>query len=175
MEPELAEPSSPDANDEEFLRVLEAEHALLARIAYSIMRNEDDANDVLADAVAKTYARWRRGRIDDLAHYLSRAVRNTAIGRTRRRRSQIRALQLLAAQTAANHDDIADSSTPLVPPQRLHSCLSGLSEDCQTIIRLRILEEIPVKEVAARLFISQGTVKSRCSRCLKKLGQGLRE
>lgn len=51
--------------------------------------------------------------------------------------------------------------------------LDALSDDCRTIIRLRIYEQVPVKDVAAQLYISEGTVKSRCSRCLKQLGRSL--
>ena len=159
--------------DSDFLAVLESEHALLVRVAYSVLRNEDDANDVLSDAVAKTYAKWRRGRVDDLPKYLTRTVKNTAIGLTRKRRYQLRALQLLAAEAVTSSTFDESSERAGYDSTQLRAKLDALSPDCRTIIQLRIYEQLPVKDVAAQLFIPEGTVKSRCSRCLKQLGRNL--
>jgi len=158
--------------DEAFTAVLRAEHDTFVRVAYSILRNEDDVNDVLADAVAKTYAQWRRGRVDDLPRYLTRTVKNTAIARTRKRRTQLKALELLAASTAtAGGSD--ENRYVGYDKAALDEAFAALSDDCRTVIRLRIIEEVPVREVAAQLYVSEGTVKSRCSRCLKQLGRTL--
>jgi RNA polymerase sigma-70 factor (ECF subfamily) len=157
--------------DQAFLEVLRAEHDLLARTAFGILKNEDDTNDVLAEAVANVYAKWRRGKVDDLAHYLTRTVSNTAIGRTRKRKSQLRALDRLVSQ--ATTTAAADEQAVLVDLPRLEAQFCELSDDCQAVIRMRILEQRPIKEVAEELQISEGTVKSRCSRCLKQLGRSM--
>ena len=166
----------PDAGydaDGEFLAVLESEYALFVHVAYSVLRNQDDVNDVMSEAVAKTYAKWRRGRIDDLPRYLTRVVKNTAIGRTRKRRHQLRALELLAAEAATSSTVDESSERAEYDVVHVRAKLDALSDDCRTIIRLRIYEQVPVKDVAAQLYISEGTVKSRCSRCLKQLGRSL--
>ena len=51
----------------------------------------------------------------------------------------------------------------------LIAAFSNLDADCQQILRLRVIEGVPVREVAVQLFIAEGTVKSKCSRCLDQL------
>jgi len=49
------------------------------------------------------------------------------------------------------------------------SALQGLPEEFRTVLVLRVIEEMPVEEVAQSLGISTGTVKSRLFRAKEKM------
>ena len=58
----------------------------LARFAYVVCGDRVLAEDVVAEALAQAWPRWRRGQIDDLLPYVRRSVVNEVYSRGRRRR-----------------------------------------------------------------------------------------
>ena len=51
-------------------------HRRLVALAYALCGNRSDAEDIVADAYARTWPRLARGQVDDPAAYLRRAVVN---------------------------------------------------------------------------------------------------
>lgn len=61
---------------------------------------------------------------------------------------------------------------PMVAAERrdaVNSALERLPEEFRTVLVLRVVEEMPVEEVAAALGVSTGTVKSRLFRAKEKM------
>lgn len=73
----------PTADD--LIQELGSELDRVRRYARLVHRNTDDADDAVADGLARMLPRWRAGRIDDPSAYLRRSVANCAAGRWRRR------------------------------------------------------------------------------------------
>ena len=59
-----------------FTAAVEHLHRPLARFAYLICGDADRAEDLVADAYARVWPRWRAGRVDDLGAYLRRTIVN---------------------------------------------------------------------------------------------------
>ena len=73
-----------EVDDDAFARLFASEHASVLRLAYVLTGDGGLAEDVVADAFAAMYPRWKSGKVDDPVAYLRRAVVNQIRGRFRR-------------------------------------------------------------------------------------------
>ena len=68
-------------SDDEFLMLLEPQLAKIQRIALLLCGDRHDADDVVADAVARTLPRWRSGDVADVGAYVRRVAVNLVTDR----------------------------------------------------------------------------------------------
>jgi RNA polymerase sigma-70 factor (ECF subfamily) len=54
----------------------------------------------------------------------------------------------------------------------VHRVLSSLPEDQRTVLELAVIEGLPYDEIAERLGLPEGTIKTRVSRARGKLRRG---
>jgi RNA polymerase sigma factor (sigma-70 family) len=125
--------------------------------------------DVVADAVARVWTRWRKDDIDDLRAYLRRAVVNEVIGRGRRRRHREQREPFLSIEDDASIEDAVGER------HVLWTALLALPVEQRAAIALRYLTDLTEAETATTLAIPLGTVKSRVSRGLEQLRVNLSE
>src|SRR4029450_11494124 len=57
------------AVDDAFTRAVASHRQALARFAYALCGNAVHAEDVVAEAYARVWPQWRRGRVDELLAY----------------------------------------------------------------------------------------------------------
>lgn len=145
--------------DLEFEQFVVAAWPRLRRAAYLLCYNTDEADDLVQTALASTYARWRSVRKDDAYSYVRRAVVNAYLDSLRRRRpvpvEHAPDRPVLPDHSGEERSELADLLAPLSPRER-------------TIIVWRYYLDAPEAEVAERLGISTGTVKSTASRALAR-------
>ncbi len=149
----------------DFAEVFNAHHQGAVRLAWLLTGDADQAEDAVAEALAKVWVKWEQGRVHDPGPYLRRAVVNEVRSRGRRKVLERREADRRTADdrgvrlhddAAADHDLVWRSLGQLPPRQR------------QAIV-LRYYEDLPEAEVAEMLGISVGTVKSQVSRGLDRL------
>ncbi|MCZ7529709.1 MAG: hypothetical protein M5U31_04820 [Acidimicrobiia bacterium] len=75
---------------EEFAAVFAEHHQEVRRLAYALCGDWARADDAAAEAFARTWPKWRRGKVDDVRPYLRRTVVNHVRGRWRRRATERR-------------------------------------------------------------------------------------
>jgi len=161
--PEQHVPAHADG-DAEFRDYVTARGRALLRTAYLLTGNLADAEDLLQAALAKTYLAWDR--IEDrgaLDGYVRRAMVNTHISWWRRRRVQEFPTDELPDQVIA--DPASDSDLQ----EALREAIDRLPQRMRTAVMLRYYEDMTEAEVAERLGVSLGTVKSTVSRAVAKL------
>ena len=159
-----------DARDDGFEAVIRREWPVLVRVASRYRGPAVEVDDVLQEAVTRTYAAWQRGRVtEDLARYVTVTVRNVAIGLQRKHRAASRALDRLAGLDAL--DATVEPAEVGLSSEAVRDILAGLPERCRGVIELRVLQGWSEEAVAQELLIARGTVKSRCSRCLALLAR----
>lgn len=160
-----------EAERDAFATVYAAHHRRLVRLAYLLTSDPQRAEDVVADAFASVWRRWRTGEVEDVGAYLRRAVVNTANSRLRRRyRERSHASRrdgdargvLQHDQAAADRDEVWQAITRLPTRQR-------------EVVVLRFYEDLGVAETAAVLGVSEGTVKSQTHRALDRLSSVLED
>jgi RNA polymerase sigma-70 factor (ECF subfamily) len=166
----VEEPSRPSRDD-----VFDATYRRLHERLSAIARRHvgaDAAQDLLQGAVYKALVRWRSGRdIENLEAYLTACVLSACMDVHRWSRRQRRALELLAASQQLTTEPAHDAVVRRAERDAVAVAFGQLSDECRHVLELRVVEGLPVSEVARRLVIAEGTVKSKCARCLEQLGR----
>jgi RNA polymerase sigma-70 factor (sigma-E family) len=123
------------------------------RVARRILGDPGAAEDIAAEALSRAYADW--GRVSQLPYrdaWVLRVATNLALNATRRRR-------LLFSGVEARWDD--DAATTRVA---LAGALQRLPARQREVVVLRHLAGLSEPEVAVRLGVSLGTVKTHLRR-----------
>jgi RNA polymerase sigma-70 factor (ECF subfamily) len=151
------------AVDDELSREFEArlvESATLAfRVAYSVLRNREDAEDVAQEAFAKAYRSFHQLRERDrFRAWLARMTWRLAIDRCRAAR---RRQKLESDPTNGGGPSTADDLARRARAEELWQAIDSLPEKLRIVVVLASIEGHQVAEVAALLGLPAGTVKSR--------------
>lgn len=129
------------------------------RVAYRILGDSSESEDVAQDTMAKAFGRWRR--IGGHApRWVSKVAANAAIDTWRKRSRQ----DLTDKELARAH-----KGEPIVERLALADALSRLSKRQREVVVLRYLAGYPEADVAEILDCSVGTVKTHASRGLSTL------
>jgi len=164
---------SVDANlEREFEDRLRESSALAVRVAFSVLRQQQDAEDVAQEAFARAYRRFAALR--EPAQFRGWVVRVTwrlAIDRWRAdRRRRAREGEAPAAAPGANAEELAIAAGRAA---RLWEYIDALPEKLRIVIVLSAIEGHDVKDVGALLGIPEGTVKSRLFLARRALAEKL--
>ena len=132
------------------------------RYAFTYMKNQQDAEDVVSDSVEKALRALTSLRDPALMKtWFLRIVINTAKNHLQRR-----------ARVLPVEDDLLEElAGPEEPPPDLDldQILSVLTPDERVIIVLRFYEEYKIREIAEMLGLHESTVKKRLYRALRIL------
>lgn len=133
------------------------------RLAYSYVKNVDDALDIVQESIYKAISS-----IDSLKNpkyiktWLYRIVVNTSLDFLRKhKRVDVVEQEILEKCISGDEDDYENID--------LHRALDELSPNYRTIIVLRYFEDLKIEEVADVLNENVNTVKTRLYRALKML------
>jgi len=158
------------AGDQGAMATLYARHsALLLGLALRIVRDRREAEDLLHDVFLEA---WRTAR--DFDPKRGRARTWLAI------RMRSRALDLQkSARVSRNTGDagldlVVDDAAGANPDHaRVRGALAALGQDQRRVIELAYFEGLSCSEIAARVAVPVGTVKSRIAAGLDRLRSGL--
>jgi RNA polymerase sigma-70 factor (ECF subfamily) len=139
------------------------------RAAYNLarwlVRNPQDAEDVVQEAFLKAYKAVGSFRGSEAKTWMLTIVRNTAMDFLRRH--QTRASETQAHPDVEPVDHAPDPERELLEHsrrQQVRRAISNLEPEFREVIVLREMEGLSYKEIAAALGIPMGTVMSRLSR-----------
>ncbi|MGC5166635.1 SigE family RNA polymerase sigma factor [Luteimicrobium sp. DT211] len=158
--------------DRAFTAFMESHADDLLRTAWFLSGDAHRAEELVQQALVRTYTAWHRAAATDPLAYARRILVNQRIDTWRRRRREVLSEPSdLAALTPAGRDEHASADDR----DQLTRALAMLSPRARRIVVLRHLVGLPEAEVAASLGISVGTVKSTASRGLATLRATLTE
>jgi RNA polymerase sigma-70 factor (ECF subfamily) len=166
------------SRDADFVREFEAHltdcSPLVFRVAYSVLRNVSDADDVAQEAFVRAYRRMRGLR--DRQRFRSWIVRITwrlALDwrrKERRRSTREDAVARVAPAVGSLEADLVATERQV----RLWAAIDELPSRLRLVVVLAAIEEHGVKAVAEILGIPDGTVKSRLFEARRRLQERLR-
>ncbi|MEX0864227.1 MAG: RNA polymerase sigma factor [Acidimicrobiia bacterium] len=142
------------------------------RLAYLLVRDHGEAEEVAQDAFVKAFRaldRFREG--SPFRPWLLTIVRNEAANR-RRSGGRRRRLALRVAAEPVSGEAAQSPETVVIDEERARTVLvavDGLPDRYRLVVSLRYLLGLTEAETAAVLAIATGTVKSRTSRALWRL------
>lgn len=152
----------PAPSDELFAELVAASWGSLYRTAYLLVGQRGEAEDLVQDALARTYASWSKVRdLDAAPAYAHRVLLNTATSWFRKRSWREERPTDTLPERSQDHDlslrpTVLDALDRLAPRQR-------------AVVVLRFYEDLSVAQTAEVLAISTGTVKSQTSDALVRL------
>ncbi len=163
-----------------YAQLVRRHQAVAFRAAYLVTGSEAEAEDATQEACVKAWSALARFRSDaPFRPWLIRIAVNEARNRRRSAGRQAGlALQVSAHRAGGDSAPSAESEALAAEARvRLAAAVARLREDDQLVIAARYFLELSEAETAIALGIRRGTVKSRLSRALDRLGayeEGLR-
>ena len=162
---EIEAVDAPPTTDLGFVEMLGAELPRLQRTARLLVGSGDVADELVAEAIARTLPKWRNGVVADPAAYVRRVLVNLVNRRWRRRRLALRS-DHFALEWLPRADD---HSTEAAERDRTLRALQVLPARRRAVVVLRYYEDMSEAAIGETLSISVGTVKSTLSRALEQL------
>ena len=146
-------------NTAETEQILTENYERYYRLAYSYMRYEDDALDVVQESAYRAIRDCRKVRNKDyLSTWIYRIVVNTALDMLRRKKKENITEELPEIPVEDQYQDL-----------ELRTVLNQLDDKSRTIILLRYFEDLKLEDIADIVGDNLNTVKARLYRSLKKL------
>ena len=142
-------------------------------IAWGVVRNAHDAEDLAQEAFVKAYEnidRFRTGQ--PFGPWIYRIVTNAALD-AMKHRNRFRHESIAETEPAARRDDATLPAMSNEIALRIDAALEELPEMQRIVARLHLVEEFGHDEIAGMMDLSEGTVRSHLSLARKKLREKL--
>ncbi|MDD3347661.1 sigma-70 family RNA polymerase sigma factor [Oscillibacter sp.] len=153
----------------EYAQRIQSSRSRLYRTAFCYVKNEQDALDIVGEAVCKGLEALHQLRqVEFFDTWMTRIVIHTALSHLRKH-----------ALRPENNEELPESlpatEAGLTPEESidLYQALDTLGGSERTYVILRFFEERSFREMAEILNLPEATVKSRLYRILKKLNHQL--
>jgi RNA polymerase sigma-70 factor (sigma-E family) len=152
----------------EIAALFDRHYAPMCRLAYVILGDAALAEEIVMEALIRTFSGWRRIRDKDRVDaYLRRAVVNLCRSKIRRK--------TIEARVNAEHFRRGELKPPDWDPERhetsrlVWEAVRALPERQRACVVLRYFDDLPEAQIADALECSVGTVKSQLSKARAKL------
>lgn len=170
------------AGDTEAFEILVEKYKRKAfRLAFQVLRDQEEALDVAQEAFVRAFRALPRFKGDSAFYtWLFRITMNLALDRRRQRAARARSLgaedvppEEWERTTASTDPGPAEVATGAERRERIARALGSLSEHHRSIIILSDIEGLAYREIADVLGIPMGTVMSRLHHARRRLREAL--
>lgn len=135
----------------------------IVSVAWGILQNREDAEEVAQDAFVKAYMSLRELTHEEAFYqWLVTIVTRLSLNRKKaiaRRREEI--TEMAEEQGASRLTVASEEADRIVTRETVRQALRGLSEEKRTVLILRELQGFSYEEIAKMLELPLGTIKSR--------------
>jgi RNA polymerase sigma-70 factor (ECF subfamily) len=141
------------------------------RLAGYLLRDASEAEDAAQEAVARAWESWAKLRDRDrFGAWFGRIVANVCQERLRKRRG-VRVLEI--DEEIASDVHPRDAFRDALARDEVGRLIRTLPSDQQMVVALRFWRDLPLEEIAERLDLPLGTVKSRLHYAMRALRKEL--
>lgn len=149
-------------DDNAFYELISEKKEVLYKLAYTYVKNKDDALDIIQETVYKAY--MSIGKLKEpkfFNTYITRILINCALDLIKKNKNLVYT-ELLSENNL---------STPLAMEKNLdlHDAIDKLNEKYKTIIILKYFQDFTLSEISEILQCPIGTVKTNLHKALKEL------
>lgn len=147
----------------------------LYRFALRLLGNEEDAKDIIQDALVKVWHnKEKMGELQNLEAWCMRITRNLALDKIKSRKyrktDDLDRAQEVPATQQQNPHQTAEQSDLM---RRVHGLINKLPEKFRTILQLRDMDGLSYQEIADVLEIEMSEVKVNLHRARKQVREQL--
>ncbi|MCX7803763.1 MAG: RNA polymerase sigma factor [Planctomycetota bacterium] len=162
---------------EEFWRLVERRRADLLNQAFVLLGNIEDAEDVVQETLRVTFSRLDSLRdLTALTRWMRAVNRKIALYVLRKRRLERKATKRLEAMRVGEESDGggAPEAGEADAREAVMLAVDALPDPLREVVALRYLEGLSCEEMAERIGVPVGTIKSRMFRADKLLQRRLK-
>lgn len=153
-------------DDERLLTLIEIDKERLYRIAYAYVKNEDDAKEIVQEAVYKAFLNIKKLKsVDSFKGWITRILVNSSIDFIKKRNKFTFSSEEVLLNIPSEENDYLE----------LYEAMDALQPMDKTVIILKYFEDYKIKDIASILDISESKVKNHLHRGLTKLRIELQE
>lgn len=155
----------------EFAALVERHAGFLYRVAYSVVRNVQDAEDVVQEAFLKLYRTGAWKGMQEEKSYLARVAWRIAVKRLPKRET-VQAdneVEMLHSREASPEVQAVERAEEM----RVRGMIDALPEELRQTLVLSALEEMDSRDVGLVMGIPEGTVRTRLMRARAELRRRL--
>lgn len=167
-EPRLAQAECTATREDEFTALVRRQSRFVFRVAYSILRNVQDSDDVVQETFLKLYRSRAWERMDDEKAFLARVAWRTALNQLRQAPGN-----RPGDMTASGSQDPEQAAIASDWSAAVCRLIDALPEELRQPLALSSLEELNSREIAKVMGIPEGTVRTRLMRARQILKQKL--
>lgn len=165
-EPKLADRDEARDADERFSELVKRQSRFVFRVAYSVLRNAHDAEDVVQETFLKLYRTQGWKDMQEERAFLARVAWRLAVDRVPETLPDTRSAELEYGRTRATQEEDLIRLDQDAAVQRL---IDALPQDLRLPLALSTVEGLRSHEIAAVMGIPDGSVRSRIARARKIL------
>lgn len=167
-----------------FRAIMQRGNQRLFRVARGVMRDENEAEDVVQEAYVRAFSKMSEFRGEaSVFTWLTSIVLNEANSRLRKRRNVVGVEAIEAAQSRGAHiimfpnaDATPEQDAARTQIRRLlEAAIDDLPESFRLVFVMREVEECSVAETAVLLGLKEETVKTRLFRARRLLREALND
>jgi RNA polymerase sigma-70 factor (ECF subfamily) len=155
----MAKQDEATARDSRFAGLVERQSRFVFRVAYAVLRNSSDAEDVVQETFLKLYRSRSWEEIRDEKAFLARSAWRIAVDRLPRVRTSEPSWEM-----AAPGDSPEDTVIAADRKAAVWRFIDALPEELRQPLALSTIEELNSREVAEVMGIPEGTVRTRLMR-----------
>ena len=150
--------------DENFAALVERQSRFVFRVAYSVLRNVQDAEDVVQDTFFKLHRSRAWQQMRDERAFLARAAWRLAVDRI------AKPGPVPPPESVPSHEKSAIGRDLQATVHRL---IDALPEELRQPLVLSAIDELTSREIAALMGVPEGTVRTRLMRARQILREKL--
>jgi RNA polymerase sigma factor (sigma-70 family) len=156
-----------NGNTNAFKHLVEKYKDLVFSVVYNVLQQQKDAEEIAQDSFLKAYQNLHTFRSDSkFSTWIYRIAYNNAVSKSRLKQKNNQPLnEKLSVGDYSTENNIANASITEV----VEHGLKLLPEQDAAIISLYYLDELPVKEIATIVSLSESNVKVKLFRARKEL------
>ena len=158
--------------DAEFTALVQRQSRFVFKVAYAVLVNSFDAEDVVQETFLKLYRNHAWKQADNERAYLARVAWRVAVDHKRRSAASPAAaadpstLDVVASEHPGPHEALSQANQQAT----VHVLIDSLAEELRVPLVLSAFDELNSREIGKVLGIPEGTVRTR----LQKARQILR-
>jgi RNA polymerase sigma-70 factor (ECF subfamily) len=156
-------------DDAAFTACVQRHSRLVFRVAYAMLRNSHDAEDVVQEMFLKLYRNSVWESMRDEKAYLARAAWRAAVDHLPRQQQT----GMDEMEIASAHPSPEQTALDADLQRKVHRLMDGLPEELRQPLALSTIQELTSGEVAQMLGIPEGTVRTRVLRARQLLREKL--